>query len=100
MTAAFERTLDVEQFPFLKSHVIDSKAVLPLAMSMEWLAHAALHSNPGLTFHGFDEVRVMHGVILEEESSCTVRALAGKPFWPGSFFRVPVELSSTEENSR
>jgi NAD(P)-dependent dehydrogenase (short-subunit alcohol dehydrogenase family) len=96
MELAFERKVDVEQCPFLKSHVIDGKAVLPLAMSMEWLAHAALHGNPGLTFHGFDGVRVLHGVILEEESSCTIRVLAGKPVREGLLTRVPVELRSTQ----
>ena len=67
---------------------------------MEWLAHAALHSNPGLTFHGFDGLRVIHGVILEEENSCTVRALAGKALSEGSLLRVPVELRSTKEIGR
>jgi len=97
MALAFERSLSVEQCPFLKSHVIDGKAVLPLAMSMEWLAHAALHGNPGLTFHGFDGVRVLHGVILEEESCCTIRVLAGKPVQEGPLTRVPVQLRSTQE---
>jgi NAD(P)-dependent dehydrogenase (short-subunit alcohol dehydrogenase family) len=100
MTVAFERTLDVEQYPFLKSHVIDGKAVLPLAMSMEWLAHAALHGNPGLTFHGFDNVRVLHGVILEEDRSCTIRVLAGKPVHDGPLTRVPVELRSSQQAGR
>src|SRR5262249_46783880 len=97
MALAFERTLDVDRFPFLKSHVIGGKAVLPLAMSMEWLAHAALHGNPGMTFHGFDTIRVLHGVILDEESSCTIRVLAGKPIQEGLLTRVPVELRSTQE---
>jgi NAD(P)-dependent dehydrogenase (short-subunit alcohol dehydrogenase family) len=100
MTLAFERTLDVEQYPFLKSHVIDGKAVLPLAMSMEWLAHAALHGNPGLTFHGFDNVRVLHGVILEEDRSCTIRVLAGKPVHDGPLTHVPVELRSSQQAGR
>jgi NAD(P)-dependent dehydrogenase (short-subunit alcohol dehydrogenase family) len=97
MALAFERSIDVDRLPFLKSHVIDGKAVLPLAMSMEWLAHAALHGNPGLTFHGFDNIRVLHGVILDEESSCTIRVLAGKPVQEGPLTRVPVELRSTQE---
>jgi hypothetical protein len=65
-------------------------------MSMEWLAHAALHGNPGLAFHGFDGVRVLHGVILEEETCCTIRVLAAKPVQEGPLTRVPVELRSTQ----
>jgi acyl transferase domain-containing protein/NAD(P)-dependent dehydrogenase (short-subunit alcohol dehydrogenase family) len=100
LTLAFERTLSVDQCPFLRSHVIDGRAVLPLAMSMEWLAHAALHGNPGLTFHGFENVRVLRGVILGEDSSCTIRVLAGKPVTEGGVTRVAVELRSTEEVGR
>jgi len=94
MTIAFERTLNVEQYPFLTSHVIDGKAVLPLAMMMEWLAHGALHGNPGLVFHGHDNVRVFHGVILEEDQHCTIRVLAGPGDQKGFFTHVPVELHS------
>lgn len=94
MTVAFERTLDVEQYPFLASHVIDGKAVLPLAMIMEWLAHGALHGLPGMMFHGLDQVRVLRGVILEEDQSCTIRVLAGKSVSKGPFTHVPVELHS------
>jgi hypothetical protein len=94
MAVAFERTLNVEQYPFLTSHVIDGKVVLPLAMMMEWLAHGALHGNPGLTFHGLDNVRVLRGLILEEGQSCTIRVLAGKALSKGSFIHVPVALHS------
>ena len=95
MTVAFERTLTVEQFPFLTSHVIDGKAVLPLAMMMEWMAHGALHGNPGMTFHGLDNLRVLRGVILEEDQDCTIRVVAGKAVQKELFTFVPVELRST-----
>jgi acyl transferase domain-containing protein/NAD(P)-dependent dehydrogenase (short-subunit alcohol dehydrogenase family)/acyl carrier protein len=94
MSVAFERTLNVEEYPFLTSHVIDGKAVLPLAMMMEWLAHGALHGNPGMTFHGLDNVRVLRGVILEEGQSTTIRVLAGRAISKGAFTFVPVELQS------
>jgi acyl transferase domain-containing protein/NAD(P)-dependent dehydrogenase (short-subunit alcohol dehydrogenase family) len=96
MTLAFERALSVEQYPFLTSHVIDGKAVLPLTMIMEWLAHGALHGNPGLLFHGLDNVRVFRGVILEEDQTCTIRVLAGLGIPDGPFTRVPMELHSVK----
>jgi NAD(P)-dependent dehydrogenase (short-subunit alcohol dehydrogenase family) len=96
-TVAFERTLNVDEYPFLTSHVIDGRAVLPLAMMMEWLAHGALHGNPGLVFHGLDNIRVFRGVILEEDQPCTIRVLAGPGVLEGSVTRVPVELHSTKE---
>ncbi|HNW36260.1 MAG TPA: CheR family methyltransferase, partial [Candidatus Ozemobacteraceae bacterium] len=44
-------TLSVQEFPFLRSHVMDGKVVLPMAVIAEWLAHGALHDNPGFRFN-------------------------------------------------
>ena len=57
--------MDVATHPVLKSHVLDGRAVLPMALHLEWLAHAALHGNPGLVFHGFNDLRVTHGVQVD-----------------------------------
>ncbi|MFM7152060.1 MAG: SDR family NAD(P)-dependent oxidoreductase, partial [Gemmataceae bacterium] len=43
---AFERLLDPADHPFLNSHVIDGRPVLPTALILEWLAHAAMVQNP------------------------------------------------------
>ncbi|TBR25551.1 SDR family NAD(P)-dependent oxidoreductase, partial [bacterium] len=91
LVVAFERSLDTASHPFLSSHVINGKAVLPLAMMAEWLAHAALHANPGLEFAGLDDLRVLKGVILDGAPR-TVRAAAGKAAKEGPLYRVPVEL--------
>ena len=58
--------VSTEDFPILKSHVINGKAVVPTALITEWLAHAALHENPGLAFHGFNDLRIFKGVILSD----------------------------------
>ena len=50
----FERQLNVNDYPVLASHVMNGKAVLPAALIIEWMAHAAMHNNPGLKFKGFD----------------------------------------------
>jgi hypothetical protein len=91
LSVAFERTLDAAGHPFLASHVINGKAVLPLAVMAEWLAHAALHANPGLDFAGLDDLRVLKGVILDNGPR-TVRAAAGKAAKEGALYRVAVEL--------
>jgi hypothetical protein len=92
MSTVFERILVVEEHPFLKSHVINGKAVLPAAISMEWLAHGALHSNPGLRFHGFNNFKILKGVKLADNESYTIRVLAGKARKDGGLFVVPVEM--------
>jgi NAD(P)-dependent dehydrogenase (short-subunit alcohol dehydrogenase family) len=100
LAPAFERTLAVETHPVLRSHVLDGRAVLPMALHMEFLAHAALHGNPGLVFHGFNDVRVTHGVRVEEGSAAPLRALAGKAVRHDKFFHVPVELRGKRRDGR
>jgi len=96
---SLEQNINLESYPFLKSHVIDGKAVVPLMMLMEWSAHAALHSNPCLRFHGFDDFRVLKGVILAKEPYI-LRFFTGKPEKCENYFKVPLEIQGidTETN--
>ena len=92
MTLAFERAIEVGSHPVLRSHVLDGKAVLPMALHLEWLAHAALHGNPGLVFHGFNDLRITEGVKLDSGATATLRAFAGKAVKQDKQYVVPVEL--------
>ncbi len=83
----------------LTSHVIDGKPVVPLALITEWFAHAALHENPGLTFHGLDEIRVLKGIRLENEKSC-IRLFAGKPRKKGTVYEVEMQVRNGEKTGR
>ncbi len=99
LATAFERVLDVAEHPVLESHVLDGRPVLPLALTLEWLAHGALHENPGLTFHGCDDLRVLHGVVLEGPPP-TLRVLAGKAVKKDGFYRTLVELRGVRGDDR
>ncbi len=92
LSSAFERTISVALYPVLRSHVLAHRAVLPLALTVELLAHGALHGNPGLAFHGIDELRILKGVRLAEEQSARLRVLAGRAAKVNDTWRVPVEL--------
>jgi acyl transferase domain-containing protein len=100
VSKAFDLDLSIEQFPFLKSHVIDKKAVLPLAMIVEWLGHGAIHNNPGLRFHGFNDLRVLKGVTLEAGQLHNLQVMTGKAFKSGGFHVVPVELSGSSPSGQ
>jgi hypothetical protein len=89
---AFERVLDRAAHPVLESHILDGRPVLPTVLILEWLAHGALHQNPGLLFHGCNDLRILHGVILDGDSAPTLRINAGKAVKREGFFIVPVEL--------
>jgi acyl transferase domain-containing protein len=100
LSPAFERSLSLESVPVLRSHVLAHRAVLPMALTMELLAHGALHGNPGLVFHGFNELRVLKGVRLAEEQSSRFRVLAGKAARKESEYHVPVELHTSAADGR
>jgi acyl carrier protein/NAD(P)-dependent dehydrogenase (short-subunit alcohol dehydrogenase family) len=97
VSKAFDLDLDVAQFPFLKSHVMDGKAVLPMAVIIEWLAHAALHNNPGLKFQGFNDLRILKGVILDSRQNHHLQVMTGKAIKGDGVHVVPVELSSIND---
>ncbi len=88
---AFEVSVSVEDYPFLRSHVINGKAVVPTAIISEWLAHGALHGNPGLLFHGFNDLKIYKGIILGA-APCKLSARAGKAVKKDGFFAVAAEL--------
>ncbi|QJW94010.1 type I polyketide synthase [Frigoriglobus tundricola] len=100
LTQAFERAVDVASHPVLKSHVLDGLAVLPVALHLEWLAHAAMHGNPGLQFIGFNDLRVTAGLKVEAGAAVPLRALAGKAVKQDKTFVVPVELRGRRKDGR
>jgi len=83
--------VSAQDFPVLRSHVINGKAVVPTAVITEWLAHAALHENPGLLFHGFNGLKIYKGIILANGSRA-VTASAGKAAKRDGLFAVAAEI--------
>jgi acyl transferase domain-containing protein/NAD(P)-dependent dehydrogenase (short-subunit alcohol dehydrogenase family)/acyl carrier protein len=97
---AFERVLDRTAHPVLESHILDGRPVLPTVLILEWLAHGALHQNPGLHFHGCNDLRILHGVILDDSTAPALRVDAGKAVKRDGFFVVPAELRSVRPDGR
>ncbi|MEC7847359.1 MAG: SDR family NAD(P)-dependent oxidoreductase [Gemmatimonadota bacterium] len=100
LPTVFERTIDMETHQFMASHVIGGRAVLPAAMTLEWLAHGALHGNPGLRFVGVDDLRVFKGVVVHPDESMRVRICVDKAQKRGDEFLVVAELCSGGSNGR
>jgi NAD(P)-dependent dehydrogenase (short-subunit alcohol dehydrogenase family)/acyl carrier protein len=97
---AFERELSLSLAPCLASHVLDGNAVFPAALHAEWLGHSAMHGNPGLMFHGFNDIRICHGVRLAPDDTAVIRAYAGKANKRDGQFFVPVELRGLRRDGR
>jgi acyl transferase domain-containing protein/NAD(P)-dependent dehydrogenase (short-subunit alcohol dehydrogenase family)/acyl carrier protein len=91
LATLFEREINVENYPVLRSHVIDGQAVVPMALMAEWFGHGALHENPGLLLHGLEEMRILNGIRLGAETK-PIRVLAGKARRKNGFFEVELEL--------
>ena len=100
VSKAFDLEISIDQYPFLRSHVMDNKAVLPMAMMVEWMAHGAIHNNPGLRFHGFNDLRVLKGVALTEGQTHYLQVMTGKSMKSGGSHVVPVELSGRNEKGK
>lgn len=100
LSKAFELELSVDNFPFLKSHVMNHLAVLPMAMMIEWMAHAAIHHNPGFHFHGFNDLRVLKGLTLQQGECKKLQLMTGKAIKSDGVHIVPVELSTTTANGQ
>jgi hypothetical protein len=93
-TIAFERELSVASHPVLRSHVIKGKAVVPAALMVEWLGHGAMHENPGLLFHGFEDLKILKGITLEQGKSVTIQVMTGAMVSRDGLELVPAELRS------
>jgi len=91
LSLTFQREIDIDWFPILGAHILNGKPVVPFALIAEWLGHGALHENPGLSLQGLDDMRIFHGIILEEEKK-RIRLMAGKARKKGSTFEVAVEI--------
>ena len=92
--------LSIERFPFLASHVIDGHAVLPVAMYVEWMAHAAVHANPGLRFVGIEDLRVLNGVVIDGDAPLALEIAAGSAIGAEGCKRVTIEMRSAGPGGR
>ncbi len=96
MRVTSSRDLNVDAYPLLRSHVVGGRAVLPMAVIIEWLAHGAMHDHPGLMFAGFDDLRVFKGITLDADESRKIEVWAGPSRRDGSLEVVRTELRCGE----
>jgi NAD(P)-dependent dehydrogenase (short-subunit alcohol dehydrogenase family)/acyl carrier protein len=91
LSLTIKREIDVDRYPVLGSHILGGKPVVPFALVAEWLGHGALHGNPGLFFHGLDDMQALKGIRLDQQQKM-IRLMAGRPVKNGPFFEVDVEI--------
>jgi hypothetical protein len=91
MSITAKRLIDIDHHPVLRSHQLDGRPVVPLALMTEWLAHSALHANPGLSLHGLDRLRLLNGIVLDGQKA-SVCIMAGKARRVQDQYEVDVEI--------
>lgn len=68
-TYTIHRQLTLEESPFLQDHVVDGKAVLPMASAFSWICNTAAGLFPGYYAFSFEDYRVLKGVVFEEATT-------------------------------
>jgi acyl transferase domain-containing protein/NAD(P)-dependent dehydrogenase (short-subunit alcohol dehydrogenase family) len=97
---AVKRNIDIETYPILRSHLLNGRPVVPLALIAEWLAHSALHQNPGLLLKGINDLRLLNGITLDGQRQHSVHMMTGKTKRVGSDYEVDVEIRNGAGDSR
>jgi NAD(P)-dependent dehydrogenase (short-subunit alcohol dehydrogenase family) len=93
----WERDFSVAKFPVLADHVLGGKAVLPVALVTEVLAHAVMHRHPGLEFLGLDRLKIFKGVRLDRDEVVKLQVLIGRTTRAGGRFLIPAQLVSPRD---
>lgn len=93
-SVAFESEVSLGALPCLASHVLNGRAVLPTALMIEWLGHGAVHGNPGMAFNGFENFKVLKGLVIEPGGRPTVSVLAEAGQTREGLLSVAVQLVS------
>ncbi|MDP1796102.1 MAG: SDR family NAD(P)-dependent oxidoreductase, partial [Planctomycetaceae bacterium] len=93
----WERDISVAKFPILADHVLGGKAVVPVALVTEMLAHAVMHRHPGLEFLGLDRLKIFKGVRLDGDEVVKLQVMIGRTTRAGGRFLIPAQLVSPRE---
>ena len=73
LRVVLERVVNLDQCPVLQDHVLDGRAVLPMALIIEWLIQSAMHEHPGWTVERLEHIRLFKGVVLKTHDSAQLQ---------------------------
>ncbi|MEM7024021.1 MAG: SDR family oxidoreductase, partial [Pseudomonadota bacterium] len=92
-----EVEVDAEQHPYLLSHVIQGRPVLPMVLVMEWFVRAARAAVPGLEPAVVRDLQVLKSVILEKLSSEPSRfEIVARPRRVNGIAQIELTLASRD----
>jgi hypothetical protein len=71
-----ERTMSLRTDRYLGDHRVDGRPVVPLAVALELVAEAAVAAVPGQTVRAVHQLRLLKGVVLEQDREVKLRVVA------------------------
>ncbi|MBU4151441.1 MAG: SDR family NAD(P)-dependent oxidoreductase [Proteobacteria bacterium] len=92
-------TLDPQTHLYLDDHRLDGRPVLPAAVAVEIMAETAATLNPGWQVTAIREVRVLKGIVIEQERLQIVISAHETTTTGNNFRRLTLGIS-TEEGGR
>ncbi|MCP3942786.1 MAG: SDR family NAD(P)-dependent oxidoreductase [Desulfobacteraceae bacterium] len=99
LKTVLEQSFGYGASPILESHKIAQEPVVPFALLIELLAHAAAKNNPGLVFAGMDDIRLLKG-IKPQNDEIIVRVNLGKCCPGESEFTTLGNLESQDSTNK
>ncbi len=91
-TEVFNFDLNLNDNPWLRSHVINGDPVLPMAVAGELMAEAAVLNNIGMEFAGYDEMRILKGIVLKDGAPEMLSIYASTPEKTNEGYKVLCEI--------
>ena len=70
------RRLRLDHDRYLDDHRVDGRPVLPFAVAMELMAEAAMAARAGAEVAGLRDIRLLHGITVDETHGTAVRVVA------------------------
>ncbi|MDJ0883215.1 MAG: SDR family NAD(P)-dependent oxidoreductase [Desulfobacterales bacterium] len=92
ITTAYQSEVSLERYPILDDHRLDGNPVVPMALIAEWLGHGALHDHPGMLLAGLEDMRLLKGIVLENDRPRPIRVLASGSDVVPEGYKVRLEL--------
>jgi NAD(P)-dependent dehydrogenase (short-subunit alcohol dehydrogenase family) len=88
----FEQSVNIDTYPILAAHVLNGNPVVPFAIMAEWFGHAAMRQNPGFSFCGIDDMRLLSGIKIQNSEKQTIQLIPGETRQDGNYLTIGFEL--------
>ncbi len=98
--SGYPARVSCDLFPILNDHRINGRAVVPVALVMEWMAQLGLDFAPGMCFSGISGFQVLNGIKLEGDDEFALEYRRGNPERLQKSLSLPIEIHGRGPDDR